>query len=361
MTVRLLYHDPDNPTGISPFDQAIVEICRADNVCLACPYLSIKYLERVTRLSKSWRLLTDVQEWLRFQGQKQRKLVYDFLFHERDRVRDYPRLHAKIAVGSSSAMLESANFTVAGIQRRPEVSVLFQDEPQVQELSKWFEDHWTRAYELDEARLKRITAFMRSLPHAPVVEETPNLVVSPPISSEQAKLVQLPGGASRTYGSQNEDIYYNFGHQPGWREWEDARKYNFICAGGGPKYSGPLKTLAPGDRVWVYAPRNGYVGVARVKGFAEPASRFRVKTSAGKMRPIMDVVAASEGYHHDKIRNPKLCEYFVPVQWLQTVSVEEPVKGPGFFAIEHIVCRPTSARWRETLKHLKKSFPYWKR
>ena len=31
--------------------------------------------------------------------------------------------------------------------------------------------------------------------------------------------------------------------------WEDMRRYKFICAGGGKKYSGPLKRLHPGARI----------------------------------------------------------------------------------------------------------------
>ena len=36
------------------------------------------------------------------------------------------------------------------------------------------------------------------------------------------------------------------------------------------------------------------------------------------------------------------CEYFVPVQWLQTVPLEEAVHEIGFFGNQNTVCKPTT-------------------
>jgi hypothetical protein len=358
MRVRLLYHDPDCPGGVSPFDEAIFRIARADIVCLACPYIGLGYLQRVLRLTRSWRLLTDVEEWLRSQDRMQRQRVYEFLVRNRFMVKHSPRLHAKVVIGSCSAMLGSANFTDAGIRRRTEVGVYLADQPRVRELSEWFEIQWQRAYELDKVRLKRIAAFMKSLPKRPVVEETPSLVVSPPPSTQPAGLVQLPGApASKKDASSDDDIYGNFGHGEGRREWEDACKYNFICAGGGRRFSAPLETLAPGNRIWVYVPKHGYVGVARVTGVAEPASRFQVITSDGKARKIMEVLKSPKGYHSEHIKNPELCEYFVPVRWLETKPVKEGVKGRDLFVNRQTVCRPKAPSWRFTLRRLRRAFP----
>jgi hypothetical protein len=107
--------------------------------------------------------------------------------------------------------------------------------------------------------------------------------------------------------------------------------------------------------------RYGYVGVARVTGVAEPASRFQVRTADGKLRPIMEVVESPEGYHSQFIRNREKCEYFVPVHWLETKVLEEAVAGPDLYAIPNIVCRPKTAKWRRTLKQLKNEFPSYNR
>ena len=195
MTIRLLYHDPDSPGAVSPFDAAIVSLVTGDNVRLACPYLSLPYLRRVTSLSASWRLLTDIEEWLLSQNRTQRERIYEFLVCNRSVVRHYPHLHAKVVIGSRAAMLGSANLTDAGIRRRTEVSVLLEDEPQVQELSAWFETHWLKSHELP---LDDIAQFMTSLPEGAVVEEASDAAVFPPLSTIPARLVPLPSSLSES-------------------------------------------------------------------------------------------------------------------------------------------------------------------
>ena len=59
-----------------------------------------------------------------------------------------------------------------------------ENDPQVQELTEWFDAQWLRAYELDKVLLKRIAAFMKLLPKEQVVEDTPNSVISPPLSTQ---------------------------------------------------------------------------------------------------------------------------------------------------------------------------------
>ena len=65
-------------------------------------------------------------------------------------------------------------------------------------------------------------------------------------------------------GPWNGEYYVSFGEDEGQRRWDDARKYGFISAGGGPWYTKTLNLLSPGDRVWVNIPHTGYVGVGVV-------------------------------------------------------------------------------------------------
>lgn len=53
--------------------------------------------------------------------------------------------------------------------------------------------------------------------------------------------------------------YLMFGH-PERRRWEDARRYSFVSAGGGRRWSQPLRRLDEGDDVFVHLPGAGYVG-----------------------------------------------------------------------------------------------------
>ena len=54
-----------------------------------------------------------------------------------------------------------------------------------------------------------------------------------------------------------------------WRSWEDFRRYGFVSAGGGPRWSSSLRKLQPGDKIYAYQKgldrlRHRLIGYARV-------------------------------------------------------------------------------------------------
>lgn len=165
---------------------------------------------------------------------------------------------------------------------------------------------------------------------------------------------QAPASGTRTATAANDpwngETYVSFGagHT---RSWEDAVQYGFISAGGGAWYSNTLRVLAPGDRVWVNIPKTGYVGVGRVTGVALPASEFTV---GGK--PVLEV-ARRATYHVENLNDPERCEYFLPVQWLETVPVAQARKELGFFGNQNSACKPVTPKWRTTVDRLQKLFP----
>ena len=156
----------------------------------------------------------------------------------------------------------------------------------------------------------------------------------------------------------NGEFYMSFGDGFG-RSWADAVKYGFVSAGGGAWYSKTLNLLEPGDRIWVKAPGAGFVGVGRVLHGPEPANSFTVPTEEGE-RPILDV-AKGDHYHRQFIGDPDHCEYFLPVQWLQTVDIKDAINEIGLFGNQNTVCRPTTPKWRYTIERLKKCFPDYDR
>lgn len=152
----------------------------------------------------------------------------------------------------------------------------------------------------------------------------------------------------------NGEFYSSFGHSYT-RSWSDAVQYGFICGGGGAWYSKTLQLLNPGDRVWVNVPRIGYVGVGRVTGRAQSAAEFRVTTPNGDM-PVLEI-AKGGSYHREFVNDPERCEYFVPIQWLQTVALDKAVQEIGLFGNQNTVCKPTTPKWRSTVDRLKEQFP----
>ena len=154
----------------------------------------------------------------------------------------------------------------------------------------------------------------------------------------------------------NGEYYVSFGG-PEWRSWEDARKYGFISGGGGSWYSQTLKMLQPGNRVWVNIQKTGYVGVGRVTEAVLSANEFKVKTTEGE-KPCLQVLKHTEDYK--KFANdPEMTEYFVRVEWIDTVPETNAFNEVGLFGNQNTVCQPTTPKWRHTVDRLKTYFLKW--
>ena len=125
--------------------------------------------------------------------------------------------------------------------------------------------------------------------------------------------------ATRTSGPWNEEYYVNFG-QSHTRDWAEAVRYGFVSAGGNNWYSGPLKRLGEGDRIWVKAPQHGFVGVGKVTKRAMRATEFSLPTPEGD-RPALEVLKDGT-YHREFADDPDKSEYFIGVRWLDTVPLE---------------------------------------
>ena len=78
----------------------------------------------------------------------------------------------------------------------------------------------------------------------------------------------------------------------------------------------------------------------------------------GEERPILEV-ATRANYHAEFADDLELCDYFVPVQWLQSVPIKQAVREVGMFGNQNTVCRPTTPKWRWTIERLKQHFPHF--
>ena len=152
----------------------------------------------------------------------------------------------------------------------------------------------------------------------------------------------------------NGEYYVSYGAG---RSWNDARRYGFICGGGGLFYSRTLEMLAPGDRIWVNIPGTGYVGVGRVTESRSSMTEFEVDTDEGRRRAL-DVIADAEEYRK-RAGEADRAEYVVRVEWLDTKPESDAVSETGFFGNQNTVCRPTASKWQHTIEWLKTAFPRW--
>jgi acyl-CoA reductase-like NAD-dependent aldehyde dehydrogenase len=154
----------------------------------------------------------------------------------------------------------------------------------------------------------------------------------------------------------NGEFYVSYSND---RSWDDAVRYGFVSGGGNAWYSQTLKLLSPGDRIWVNIPKVGYVGVGVVTEARQPVSEFTVPTDQGP-RPALDVLSRTD-YMRKHADNPERAEYFVRVNWLDTVPKDQAFSEVGLFGNQNTVCKPTVPKWRHTIDRLKAAFPNWSR
>jgi uncharacterized protein YeaO (DUF488 family) len=153
----------------------------------------------------------------------------------------------------------------------------------------------------------------------------------------------------------NGEYYVSFGGKS--RSWEEASKFGFISGGGGSWYSQTLKLLKPGDRIWVKIPKTGFVGVGRVTESMRPVDEFLVKTPEGE-KSLLELSRHAAMYEQRK-DDPDKAEYFVGVEWLDTVPEQKAFNEIGLFGNQNTVCQPRTPKWRHTIDRLKKVFRDW--
>jgi hypothetical protein len=143
------------------------------------------------------------------------------------------------------------------------------------------------------------------------------------------------------------DWYVNFGESDT-RAWEDARRYGFVSAGGGPWYSGTLRKLPIGGRVFVNLPSRGYVGVGTVAGSASRARDFKV-TVNGQYVPLMEAPLNAPALAATTTLDDDETEWFVPVKWMKTVPASQAISFKGRYGNQNSATKLADPLTRETV------------
>jgi serine/threonine protein kinase len=144
--------------------------------------------------------------------------------------------------------------------------------------------------------------------------------------------------------------------EPPSRVWADAVQYEFFSGGGSRKIRAALQSLNAGDRLWVNVTPFGFVGVGLVLDAAKPANDFKVKLADGSELPVLQLQMRGD-YRRQWAHDPELCEYFVPMKWVDTLPVQRAFREKGLYGTPHTLARPTSELWLRTLETLKLVFP----
>jgi hypothetical protein len=176
---------------------------------------------------------------------------------------------------------------------------------------------------------------------------TRSWLIDPKNAETKTSRASTPKGKETWNGR---DFYVSFGEGVG-RNWEDARKYGFVCGGGGRWYSRTLEQLFVGARVFVNLPGTGYVAVGTVLEESVLVKEFMVEVN-GKSVPFLDAPHQAEnpGRYAD---DPEMSEYLVRIEWIKALPREQAYREKGLFGNQNTV---TKLRNRFTLEKLYRFF-----
>lgn len=170
--MKLIYHRTNFRAEYSPFDVELITLANQQNLCLVSPYIGLDYLKRLIQLSKSWRLITDFEEWIiSHQKKEQRENIINFINENPEKIKHISDIHAKVLISEHSAFLGSANFTDKGICQRTEMSVSFSEVEKVQEIKSWFESLWEVAINFTEEQLSDFVKKNENTNHKPRIKK----------------------------------------------------------------------------------------------------------------------------------------------------------------------------------------------
>lgn len=160
-----------------------------------------------------------------------------------------------------------------------------------------------------------------------------------PIEEPPAKKLKAPWNGK--------DWYVSFGEGET-RNWEDARHYGFVSAGGGPWHSRTLKKLPVEGRVFVNLPGRGYVGVGVVAGKAVRASEFAVSVN-GQQVPLIEAPHEAPNLAAVGAQDDEETEWVVPVSWVKTLPREQAIGFKGRYGSQNSATKLTDVLTRETV------------
>ena len=129
-------------------------------------------------------------------------------------------------------------------------------------------------------------------------------------------------------------LYFVNGDDVEHRSWDDCKKYNFLSAGQGSKYSGPVRKLKVGGKVPAYLKGKGYVGFGEITSTAVMAKDFRLPNNT----MLFDNELKQPNIKENK-DDPELADWTVGVRWFNTLNRENALTKPGIFANQNIVCK----------------------
>ncbi len=170
------------------------------------------------------------------------------------------------------------------------------------------------------------------------------------LDPEQTEAKAGRSARSKSQPWNGQDFYVVLGGVEDGR-WPIARDFGLLNGGGGPRYWKPLGHLKPGHRVFAHVAGAGYVGIGKVTGEMILARDAKVDV-AGELQSVLDQEDPSVEWWREGVLSDDLdlAERVVPVEWIDTRSLDEAVWEKGLFASQWTVCKLRDERTIATVE-----------
>jgi hypothetical protein len=116
------------------------------------------------------------------------------------------------------------------------------------------------------------------------------------------------------------------------RHWLHCVRHGYVAAGGGARYSGPLKKLGIGAEIVAYQKGRGYVGYGLITKLAQPIHLLRL-ADGRTLAEALNQPAYNSGRPEDE------WEYAVAVDWKKQFDLSKAKTFKGVFANQNVVCK----------------------
>lgn len=188
--MELIYHLPEQkPKEKSPFKTKIKEFINEESIYIACPYINIDELTELLNSRISFKILTDVEEWLKStSSSKKRESILKFINDHHKKIHHQRGLHSKVILNDCRALVGSANLTISGMYSNNEFSIFLNSEHhnEINEIKNWFDLWWQKT---DIPDLDEVVEFMRfcnKLEQVNSKEKTEAIVRMPKINDKNS-------------------------------------------------------------------------------------------------------------------------------------------------------------------------------
>lgn len=327
----------------------LAELKKSKKVRIISPFVTKGIVSKLVAKKIRLELITRFSESDFIQGVSDLEALEELMI-QGVKIKGVKDLHSKVYIFDKSAIVTSGNLTKGGFRNNYECGILTRDSKLIKDLNNYF-DSFKKALVLNKNLLIKIKNNLAKISATYVKPKLPKTIDHGTIF-KHAETIRKQAKTNYFFVNVGNITKGKIREE---RNWDDCRKFNFLSAGQGRKFSDKLKRLRHGDIVFAYVSTYGYVGVGQVVKTAVRVNEFRCKGNL-----LSAYKNELKGRVFKNANNVDKSEYLVEMEWLKTLELKDALSAQDkYFFYESVIC--TMANQMETVDWLLSSFKVSKR